>query len=124
MRRITVKKLSAIMLSLVFLLCGCSSAPKDTPLGTNAEYDVLGLGNIAVGMWVTPTDAYRTEEQFKLLSESGINVVNGFCYSEDTDEKVHSSGSNIFTVRFQSRKTYAPIKTRPTKSLLAPLWSR
>ncbi len=90
MRRNAVKKLYAIMLSLVFMLCGCSSAPKDAPLGTNAEYDVLGLGNIAVGMWVTPTDAYRTEEQFKLLSESGINVVNGFGYSENTDEKVQA----------------------------------
>lgn len=34
------------------------------------------------------SDGYRTEDAFRLISESGINVVNGFGYSEDTDEEV------------------------------------
>ena len=56
--------------------------------GSNANYDVLNNGHIAVGMWVTPKDTMRTDEMFKYIAESGINVVNGFAYYENTEEEI------------------------------------
>lgn len=86
MNKLLAKLTAALML---FSLCSCSTAEEtDKPIGSNAVYDVLGMGKIPVGMWVTPPDGYRTEDAFRLISESGINVVNGFGYSEDTDEEV------------------------------------
>lgn len=86
MNKLLAKLTAALML---FSLCSCSTAEEtDNPIGSNAVYDVLGMGKIPVGMWVTPPDGYRTEDAFRLISESGINVVNGFGYSEDTDEEV------------------------------------
>ena len=56
--------------------------------GSNATYDIFNNKKITVGMWVTPPDNYRSDEYFKLIAESGINMVNGFAYSENTEEEV------------------------------------
>lgn len=84
------KRLPALITAALLAgVCSCSEKT-DMPIGSGVEYDVLGLGRIPVGMWCTPPDAYRTEDAFRLIAESGINVVNGFGYFEDTDEEVES----------------------------------
>lgn len=81
------------VLLLSALLAGCKGAPQyveDHSLyGGNAQYDVLQNGKITKGMWVTPPDKYRTEEMFRKMAESGINFVNGFLWSENTEEEIH-----------------------------------
>ena len=78
---------------MLCFLCACNNKIieeplEDKPLGTNATYDVLNMGEIPVGMWVTPPDAYRTTEAFKMIKDCGINLVNGFAYSENQDDEV------------------------------------
>ena len=51
-------------------------------------YDVLGIGCLPVGMWVTPPDRFRNDAEYKKMAESGINFVNGFCPNEDTDDDI------------------------------------
>ena len=54
-------------------------------------YDVLGIGCLPVGMWVTPPDRFRNDAEYKKMAESGINFVNGFCPNEDTDDDIKMS---------------------------------
>ena len=48
-------------------------------------YDLLGLDNIHIGMWVTPPAEHRSQEAYDTLAESGINFVNGFEYFESDE---------------------------------------
>ena len=91
-----MKKILSLTLAMLTAcsFCACqgttAEAPlTDEPLGTNAVYDVLGIGEIPVGMWFTPPDGYRTMDAFKKIADCGITMVNGFPYSENTEEEVN-----------------------------------
>lgn len=91
-----MKRIFSLVLAILMLCCfgACKSneAPLvDVPVGTNATYDVLNIGAIPVGMWVTPPDEYRTDEAFKTIADCGINMVNGFAYYENEDDEILST---------------------------------
>lgn len=52
------------------------------------QYDVLGIGCLPVGMWVTPPDRFRNDAEYKKMAESGINFVNGFSHNENTPDDI------------------------------------
>lgn len=56
--------------------------------GSNATYDVLGIKEIPVGMWVTPSDDCRNEEAYKTIAESGITMVNGFYFYDNEESEI------------------------------------
>jgi hypothetical protein len=94
-----MKNKNILIFSLISLtalsLGGCKETEdeyveKNEIFGTNANYDVLGMGNLPIGMWVTPSDAYRNDDAFAQIAECGINTVLGFAYFENTDEKVNA----------------------------------
>lgn len=89
-----MKRIIATTMAAMTVACLCSCKEEDllvdTPIGSNATYDVMGTGEIPVGMWVTPPDGYQTEDAFRVIAESGINMVNGFGYNENTDEEVQA----------------------------------
>lgn len=58
--------------------------------GSNATYDVFKNGHITTGIWVTPPDKYRNEDAFRIMSESGINMINGFMYYENTEDEINN----------------------------------
>ncbi|SHF75056.1 Beta-galactosidase [Mariniphaga anaerophila] len=59
---------------------------------TNADgYDVLCLGELPVGLWVTPPDEFRNDKQYRRIAKSGINFVNGFGFYENNVEDINSS---------------------------------
>lgn len=91
------KMINAMCLQLIAFctLASCSTANKESDYienyktyGSNANYDLFNNKKITVGMWVTPPDNLRNDEQFKMIAESGINMVNGFAYYENTEEEV------------------------------------
>lgn len=93
-----IKKLRTLCLSCIttLALSGCNSNVNNTDeyienheiYGSNANYDILNNEKITIGMWVTPPDNLRNEQSFKLIAESGINMVNGFAYYENTEEEI------------------------------------
>lgn len=88
------KKIIALCLTCLFgfaPLCACNSdkgpsGPETKPV--NANYDPLGLNEIAIGIYITPDDAHREQKYFDYMVEAGINFVNGFRWYEDTDDEV------------------------------------
>lgn len=79
----------------LFALSGCNAQQSKTKYienyelyGSNADYDLFNNKKITVGMWVTPPDHLRNDESFKMIAESGINMVNGFPYYENTEEEI------------------------------------
>lgn len=74
------------MLCTLMFFAATACGNKD-PLPTPEEnpYDLLGIGNLHIGMWVTPPQEFRTQEAYDLMAESGINFVNGFEYFENDE---------------------------------------
>ena len=52
---------------------------------TELAYDVLGLGEIPIGIWVTPPPAYQTESAYADIRACGMNFINGFMYNENSN---------------------------------------
>lgn len=77
----------AAMTAFSFCACNVTEQLKDEPLGTNAVYDVMGLGEIPVGMWVTPPTDKDLMVEYKKMADVGINMVNGFGWNESTPEE-------------------------------------
>ena len=83
------KKISLALATISALcFCSCDGGLKDEPMGSNATYDVLGTGEMPIGMWITPPDKWRNDEAFANIAACGINLVNGFANNENTDEEV------------------------------------
>lgn len=55
------------------------------------RYDIMDMRSLPIGMWVTPTDQYRNEMQYRRIAKAGINFVNGFCPYEDTPDKIETA---------------------------------
>lgn len=87
MRKMVRSSLVFIMMNLIVLGCsGCGKSGTKESSGKNNIYDVLNMGAIPIGMWVTPPENYRTSEYYELMKECGINFVNGFAsYETNTD---------------------------------------
>lgn len=81
------RPLLTLLLGLFFIL----SAFAGTENKSKNNYDVLGLRQLPIGMWVTPPDQFRNEKQFKRISRVGINFVNGFSYHENSLEKIENT---------------------------------
>ena len=83
--------MSAIMISTMEIgVAGCGKNQKLEDPSTN-PYDVLGIGNIHIGMWVTPPDESRTQEAYDIMAESGINFVNGFEWFELDENRIRKA---------------------------------
>lgn len=52
------------------------------------QYDVLGLGEIPIGLWVTPPAAKQNTEEYARIRRCGINFVNGFCWNEPSNAAI------------------------------------
>ncbi len=87
MKKVVIRGLIFIMVNL--FVVGCSGCQRTDTRGNSAEnnsYDVLHMGEIPIGMWVTPPEKFRTSEYYALMKECGINFVNGFAsYEANTD---------------------------------------
>ena len=84
---------SILLFSFTLLLISCDKEgdPTDNgepPAKADYNYDVLGLGEIALGLWVTPPADYQTSEEYARIRESGINFVNGFHYFENSNSRI------------------------------------
>lgn len=82
--------ISLIFSTMVFFLttsCGKAKESKGSqdPHLTKSEtnYDVLHLGEIPIGLWVTPPDDYRNTHEYAKIKDCGLNFVNGFHYREN-----------------------------------------
>lgn len=69
----------------------CAETPNKPVNPDNNPYDILGLGEMPIGMWVTPPAGFKTDEVFREMSESGINFINGFQYYEPTYNDIRLS---------------------------------
>lgn len=69
---------------MLFAAAACGDREQNPVPGEN-PYDLLGIGNIHIGMWVTPPKEFRTQEAYDTMAESGINFVNGFEYFESDE---------------------------------------
>lgn len=74
----------------ISLFGGCGGGGNQNSGNTSFKntYDVLKLGEIPIGMWVTLPDEYRTQEYFADMRACGINFINGFEYTETDLAKI------------------------------------
>lgn len=84
---------NVILFSCCLLCMGCEKEEnkvdnEEPPEETEHNYDVLNLGEIAIGLWVTPPANYQTSEEYRRIRESGINFVNGFHYFENSNSRI------------------------------------
>lgn len=63
---------------------GCTTQPP----AVESRYDVLGLGELPIGLWVTPPDEFRNAEAFGKIADCGINFVNGFAPCENDAKEI------------------------------------
>lgn len=69
------------------MLTGCRKEESKKPVKTN--YDILELGEMPIGLWVTPPAQYINDENYKVMSEAGINFINGF--REETPDNINAA---------------------------------
>ena len=91
-----LKRSLAIMISVGLLLAvaGCGGKeekPGNRPSNEPNPYDLLSIGNLHIGMWVTPPAEYRSQETFDAMAECGINFVNGFEYFESDENGIREA---------------------------------
>ena len=88
MKNVNVVLSYVISLSLVLLLSNCKKGGDEKvepdPPDLEGTYDILGLGQLPIGLWVTPPAAYQNSEEYRKIKESGLNFVNGFHYFENS----------------------------------------
>ena len=89
----TFFRLYIFLLSISLLFINCEKETKkidddETSPKADFNYDVLNLGEIAVGLWVTPPADYQTNQEYAKIRECGINFVNGFHYFENSNSKI------------------------------------
>jgi hypothetical protein len=92
MRKMVIGSLTLIMVSLFIVGCsGCGKADTKDNLVKENSYDVLHMGAIPIGMWVTPPEKYRVSEYYELMKKCGINFVNGFSSYETNSDAIKQS---------------------------------
>lgn len=86
--------IAAMLSSILQVFSACdkgSNEPIDEntlPPDTEVNYDILGIGEVAVGLWVTPPTGYQTSEEYRKIKECGINFVNGFYFYENSNSRI------------------------------------
>lgn len=88
MRIVFLNVLLALSFSLVFSdldrrKLNYSENPK-----AKSGYDVLQLGEIPIGLWLTPPGDYQTSDEYGRIKDCGINFVNGFSRNENSYNKL------------------------------------
>lgn len=86
-------RFSILLFSSSLLFIGCEKEEnkidiEEPPKEADYNYDVLSLGEVAVGLWVTPPANYQTSEEYARIRECGINFVNGFHYFENSNSRI------------------------------------
>lgn len=86
-------KFSILIYSFFLLFTSCEKEgntidKEEPPKEDDYNYDVLGLGEIALGLWVTPPSEYQTSDEYARIREVGINFVNGFQYFENSNSRI------------------------------------
>jgi len=61
---------------------------EEPPTNTTSNYDILSLGEIAIGLWVTPPMDAQTSEEYGKIKDCGINFVNGFYFHENSNSRI------------------------------------
>ena len=56
--------LSVIAMTMLFFGC---NRPDDGKEIEQFDYDVFGLSNLAIGLWVTPPEGFMTEDYYNKL---------------------------------------------------------
>lgn len=82
-----------LLFSFFLLFISCEkernkSDIEEPPEEVDYNYDILSLGEIAVGLWVTPPPNYQTNEEYARIRECGINFINGFHYFENSNSRI------------------------------------
>lgn len=79
----------ALCVGMVVSMVACED-PDEKPLppAIETKYDVMGLREIPVGLWVTPPGAYQNSSEYARIRECGMNFVNGFHYFENSNLKI------------------------------------
>lgn len=86
--RISNKIYSKILLLLIIFGMVQCNYTKNTKVDEKNPYDVLDIGKLPIGFWVTPPDEYRNDAEYRKIANAGINFVNGFFPHENTLEEV------------------------------------
>ena len=90
MKKILLSLSTAFLLGLPLFFTSCGkNEEKETELPKEEKsYDVLQLGEIPIGLWVTPPAAYQNSEEYGKIKACGFNFVNGFSYFENSNSKI------------------------------------
>lgn len=114
--------LSVIAMSTLFF--GCNK-PDDGKAIEQFDYDVFGLSNLAIGLWVTPPEGFMTEDYYREMSEMGINIVNGFPYHEKSEQQIknvldysHKYGMKFLVAQMQIENNIKAYQQNPSKALI------
>lgn len=85
--------LIVITLSVMQLFAACkknsgNANGEEIPTNNTSGYDILNIGEIAIGLWVTPPANNQTSDEYKKIKECGINFVNGFYFHENSNSRI------------------------------------
>lgn len=91
MKRIYLSLPIIFTISFMFLITSCGKETlnedieeeiDEDPPAIEAKYDVLELGEIPIGLWVTPPADYQNTQEYARIKDCGLNFVNGFYFYE------------------------------------------
>src|SRR5690554_1656451 len=88
MKRIYILFSIIISISFIFLFTSCQKNDEvgddkePDPPKTEVNYDILKLGEIPIGLWVTPPADYQNSQEYAKIKDCGLNFVNGFYFFE------------------------------------------
>ena len=73
---------------MAFLFTNCEKSEENEPElpelpEKEKTYDLLQLGEIPIGLWVTPPPGHQTSEKYGEIKACGLNFVNGFHWFEN-----------------------------------------
>lgn len=85
-----MNKLLVVAICIGSMLASSCDDPQEKPQppAGAADYDVMGLEEIPVGLWVTPPSGYQNSYEYGRIRECGFNFVNGFHYFENSNLKI------------------------------------
>jgi|SRR5690625_3136682 len=121
---------NVLFLFLILWMSGCeknTSAEVDTdpPQETEFEYDILQLGEIPIGLWVTPPPSFQNHEEYRNIKESGINFINGFMFHETNYNAINKvlnlcqdNDLKYFTSKAIVHENIVKYSNKPEKNLL------
>ena len=90
MRRLFLTFTAGFLLSLPLIFTGCDkeNGNEPDPPVVEKSYDVLKIGEIPIGLWVTPPATYQNSEEYGKIKACGLNFVNGFHYFENSNSRI------------------------------------